>query len=73
MPGPVNFIPARQSGLFAQRHFYRVLGFRAPKRGEYYLSGAIVEAWQAPNDLTTEYTVVEKGPRAVRRFIEVPE
>lgn len=72
MPGPVNFIPRGQSGLFAARHFYRELGFRAPKRGEYYLSGAIVEAWQAPNDLTTEFMVVEKGPRAIRRTIEVP-
>jgi hypothetical protein len=24
--------------------------FRAPKRGEFYLSGAIPEVWQAPSD-----------------------
>lgn len=72
MLGPVTFIPTGQSGLFAQRHFYRKVAFRAPKKGEWYLSGAIVDAYQAPNDLTSEYQIVEKGPRAVRRMIEVP-
>ena len=38
---------------------YRKLGFRPPKRGEFYLSGAIVTAYRAPNDLTTPYHVVE--------------
>lgn len=28
---------------------------RPPKKGEWYLSGAIAEAWRAPNDLTTPY------------------
>jgi hypothetical protein len=32
---------------------------RAPKRGEWYLSGAIPAAYQAPNDLSTEYHIVE--------------
>lgn len=72
LPNVVTFIPCGQSGLFASRHFYRKLGFRCPMKGEYYLSGAIVQAWQAPNDLTTEFMVVEKGPLAVRRTIEVP-
>lgn len=27
--------------------------FRPPKKGEWYLSGAIVEAYKAPNDLDT--------------------
>lgn len=66
---PINFIPAG-SGLFAARRFYyRIIGKRAPKKGEWYLSGAIVEAYQAPNDLTTEYTIVEKTHRAVPRTI----
>lgn len=30
---------------------------RAPKKGEYFLSGAIVTAYKAPNDLTTEYFI----------------
>lgn len=72
MLGPVTFIPTGSSGLFATRHFYTKVGRRAPKKGEWYLSGAVVEAYQAPNDLLSEYMVVEKGPRAVRRTIEVP-
>lgn len=30
---------------------------RCPKKGEYYLSGAIVTAYKAPNDLTTPYFI----------------
>lgn len=31
--------------------------FRPPLRGEWYLSGAIVAAYRAPNDLTTAYRI----------------
>jgi hypothetical protein len=30
---------------------------RAPKKGEWYLSGAIATAYKAPNDLTSEYHI----------------
>lgn len=38
---------------------YKVLGYRKPKKGEYYLSGAIVEAWIAPSDFGDKYLVIE--------------
>lgn len=31
--------------------------FRPPRKGEWYLSGAIVAAYQAPNDLSTPYWI----------------
>ncbi len=31
--------------------------FRPPKKGEWYLSGAVVEAYRAPNDLSTPYYI----------------
>jgi len=31
--------------------------FRAPKKGEWYLSGAIPQVWRAPNDLTQEFII----------------
>lgn len=31
--------------------------YRPPLRGEWYLSGAIIEAWLAPNDLTASYPI----------------
>lgn len=31
--------------------------FGKPKRGEWYLSGAVPEAYKAPNDLTTPYHI----------------
>lgn len=30
---------------------------RAPKAGEWYLSGAVVEAYRAPNDLSSEFHI----------------
>jgi len=42
---------------------YRMLGFREPKKGEWYLSGAKVTAWYAPNDLSTKFLVVEPTER----------
>lgn len=32
--------------------------FRCPKQGDWYLSGSIVEAYRAPNDLTTPFHIV---------------
>ena len=48
---PINF-----DGSY---YFYRVIRFGYPQKGQYYLSGAIVQAWKAPNDLTVEYWIVE--------------
>ena len=33
--------------------------FRKPKKGEWYLSGAIVEVYQAPNNLTIEFYIAK--------------
>jgi len=33
--------------------------FRAPKKGEYFLSGASVTAYLAKNDLTQEYFIAK--------------
>jgi hypothetical protein len=32
---------------------------REPKKGEYYLSGAIPCAYRAPNDLSTDYHIAQ--------------
>lgn len=34
---------------------------RCPKRGEWYMSGAIVEAYCAPNDLSTKFFICVAG------------
>lgn len=46
-------------GGMASKWSYRRAGKAKPKRGEYYLSGAIPQAYKAPNDLTIEYEIVE--------------
>jgi hypothetical protein len=38
---------------------YRKIAHRAPRAGEYYLSGARVYAYRARTDFTTAYIVVE--------------
>ena len=37
----------------------RTMDKRRPKKGEYYLSGAIVTAYRAPNDLETAYYIAQ--------------
>lgn len=39
--------------------FYKVVGKRPPKKGEYYVSGADPMACRAPNDLKTTFIIVE--------------
>jgi hypothetical protein len=72
LPNVVRFYPALGSGFPSTRNFYRVLGTRQPKKGEYYFSGATVEAWEATFDMHDEYIVVEKGARAKTITVEVP-
>lgn len=45
--------------VFGKKRTYKVLGFRYPKKHEYYLSGAIITAYLAPNDLSGKYLVIE--------------
>jgi hypothetical protein len=42
---------------------------RPPKKGEWYLSGAIPQAWRALNDLTTPYVIVRLLIAFERRII----
>lgn len=45
------------------RSLFRATGeFRPPRQGEHYLSGAIVCAYRAPNDLSTPYWIAEIDP-----------
>lgn len=39
--------------------YFNVLGYRPPLKGEYYLSGAKVTAYQAKNNLTDNFLVIE--------------
>lgn len=61
-------------GLF-DYYFYFAVGFHCPKKGEYFVSGAKPQAYEAPNDLSTEYLIVEKLTRAKRKqvWVAVPE
>lgn len=56
----------------ASKWSYNSLGFGKPKKGQYYLSGAIVEAWRAPNDLDTVFEIVEPVKEFKLRQVWVP-
>lgn len=45
--------------------------FRAPKRGEWYISGAIPEGYRALNDLSTEYHIARLVKIKVVEVVEV--
>lgn len=45
--------------------FYTYLGYRPPNRGEFYLSGAEVQAYRAYGNLETAYHVVQPTDYAI--------
>ena len=47
------------------RCYGRVIGLRKPRRGEFYLSGAIIEAYKAPDDLSGFFHVIIPTHRAI--------
>ena len=46
--------------------FFKVLGFRAPLEGDFYVSGAIPAAYSATADLSSAYWIVEPTHEALR-------
>lgn len=55
-----TYYPLGAAELFYDKNKYRVKAtgeFRPPKNGEWYLSGAIVEAYRAHVDLSTPYHI----------------
>lgn len=46
--------------------FYERVGTRAPRKGEFFVSGAIPAAYRAPNDLTAEALIVRPTRYAKR-------
>ena len=53
-----DFVPGQPA--VSQNH-YRAIAtgdFRPPKKGEWYLSGAIPAAYRAPNDLSTAFHIM---------------
>jgi len=54
---------------------YEVLGFRPPRKGELYLSGAPIEVYDAPHDLGDSYLVINLLRKMVQetRWVAVAE
>jgi hypothetical protein len=65
MPAPSGLYPGelldRVGGKDRDVRYKATGEYRPPCRGEYYLSGAIVAAYHAPNDLTTSYWIAKPG------------
>lgn len=59
--------------LISPHYTYEVIDFRCPREGEYYLSGAVPQAYQAPNDLSHEYLIVKQKEEMVLRQVLVPK
>jgi hypothetical protein len=52
-------------------YFYNVVGYRRPKRGEWFISGGPPEAYYAPNDLSAVYLIAEPTDRAAKEQVWV--
>jgi hypothetical protein len=64
----MKYYPGEHNYYTKPRMIYERTGeFRAPRKGEYYLSGAIPCAYRAQNDLSTDYHIMR--PIAERRHI----
>jgi hypothetical protein len=56
-PVPSSFCHTKKSGEWVMAIYNKQ--YRKPKRGEWYLSGAIVSAYKAPNDLSSKYYIAK--------------
>lgn len=71
---PTKLAPAREPPCGQQvvdfeglgECFYEHEGLRAARPGEFYLSGAIVRAYKAPQGTTSPYQIVKPTARALR-------
>lgn len=57
------------NGHFCTAYYRRIGEFRPPKAGEFYLSGAIPQAWKALQDMTTSYHIVVEVPRPATEIV----
>lgn len=74
LPEVLVFSITERSVVHSGQHkFYNVLGYREPKAGEWFLSGAIIAAYRADNDLGTKYLVVEPTDNAKKCYKWVKE
>lgn len=58
----IGFVPVPGGDIYESPGRYTWDGkpMRCPKKGEHYLSGALPQAWKAPNDLSTEFYIAIK-------------
>ena len=49
---------------FGGYYYYKIVGYREPKAGEYFVSGADPQAYLATNDLSTKYLIAKKTAKA---------
>lgn len=70
--GPFQLIGPVEHGWASagRRYWVWYEEIRAPKEGEFYMSGAIPEIYQAPADLSTVYRVVvlDREAKLVQRW-----
>lgn len=60
LPRTVIFEGHKRPGMHTgARCWYKVIGFRPPRKGEHYLSGAIVKAYKASANISGSYLVVK--------------
>lgn len=64
-------VPGSRMGDGKQYHGIRTGEFRAPRAGEWYLSGAYPEAYRAKNDLDVQYHICEIVRTRTKHIIDI--
>lgn len=49
------------SKLFYRGEWWHFVRYGKPRKGEHYISGAVVAVYEAPNDIDAEYWIVKHG------------
>lgn len=57
----MKLYPSGEYSVISGPPYVKTGEFRPPKRGEYYLSGAIPTAYYAPNDLTQAFYIMRRA------------
>jgi hypothetical protein len=68
-----NIMKFEGLNALTSRWSFRVLGKRCPNKGEFFMSGAIPEAYKARQHLTQEYYIVEPIEEYSLRQVWLPK
>lgn len=59
LPQAIEFVERLESIMGGQRKCFNAIAYRKPLKDEYYLSGEVLKAYRALDDMDTKYIIQE--------------